>query len=1141
MGIDRTDTGAGVVDGTAGNDTIDAGFVTDPQGDVIDGGDASLPGESGDQDIVNAGDGDDVVSGGAGDDEIFGGAGDDSLDGGAGNDLLVGDRDITDNTPAREVFQWSQAPDPEPVDNGYPGIDPKEPLTGFSQNTGNTTVTFTTNASGASVFNDDFHLVDGIDTDGAAAANPNSSLDNVIAQGDTSTYGLDFSNAVENVSFRINDIDGDGVVQVRAFDADGNAITVNLTGGSGVALQDNDSIAGAETADANGAYGADTDPRYSVLVDIPGPVSRIELVHSQDGPRISGIKVTDIYFDSTPEVAEGDDTLTGGDGDDSLLGEGGADVLTGGDGADMVSGGDGADTIIGGTAGDMVDGGAGGDDNDTLDLSGSGPLRVVDQTDDADGNSTSGTVEFLDSDGAVTGSMTFAEIETLILPDENEAPDTTADSASTEEGVPVDIDVLANDSDPEGDTLRVIDVTDGANGTVTINPDGTVNYAPDADFVGDDQFTYTVSDGNGNAVTETVTVTVDEPAPPAPDGIVSGTAGDDDIDLAYTGDPDGDRVDNNDAILGDVGSNDDIIRAGDGADTVRGREGDDTIDGGEGDDSLRGDAGDDSVLGGAGNDTLLGDAGIDTLNGGAGNDSLVGGPGSDRILGGDGQDTAIGGDGDDFIDTSAPLTGANVPLPDDGFNDPTGIPADLDTDNDRDLVSGGAGNDTILTGDDADTIDGGAGDDSIDGGLDDDEIAGGDGADFILGGEGSDTLLGGAGDDTIFGGVNNPSATIPDATDPELDNGDDFIDGGDGDDFIDGEDDNDTILGGAGNDTIFGGIDDDSIRGQDGDDLLSGDDGDDTVFGGNGNDTILGGDGDDLIEGRADDDVITGGAGADTMRGDTGRDTFIIGSAEDANGDIADGGAGGDDFDTLDLTGVGRFEIVGETTDPDGNSTSGTINFLDDTGGVTGSMTFSEIERIIPCFTPGTVIATPKGERLVEELQIGDRIITRDNGMQEIRWLGRRDLVGAELLQAPHLKPVLIRAGSLGRGLPEKDLLVSPNHRVLINNERSALYFEDREVLVAAKHLTDLEGVDAVDTGAISYIHFMFDQHEVVLSNGSWTESFQPGEQTLGDMGDAQRDEIYALFPELRDRAGIAAYQAARRSLKKHEAQLLTR
>jgi len=120
-------------------------------------------------------------------------------------------------------------------------------------------------------------------------------------------------------------------------------------------------------------------------------------------------------------------------------------------------------------------------------------------------------------------------------------------------------------------------------------------------------------------------------------------------------------------------------------------------------------------------------------------------------------------------------------------------------------------------------------------------------------------------------------------------------------------------------------------------------------------------------------------------------------------------------------------------------------------------------------------------------------------------------------------------------------MVVSPNHRMLINNDRTALYFEEREVLASAKHLTGLDGVDAVEASSVSYIHFMFDQHEVVLSNGAWTESFQPGEQTMDGMGQSQRDEIYDLFPELRDAEGLGAYQAARRSLKKHEAKLLVK
>ncbi len=204
-------------------------------------------------------------------------------------------------------------------------------------------------------------------------------------------------------------------------------------------------------------------------------------------------------------------------------------------------------------------------------------------------------------------------------------------------------------------------------------------------------------------------------------------------------------------------------------------------------------------------------------------------------------------------------------------------------------------------------------------------------------------------------------------------------------------------------------------------------------------------------------------------------------------------------------------------------------------------MTFKNIENVIPCFTPGTLIATPRGEVAVENLRAGDKIITRDNGMQEIRWMGRRDLSWTDLAAAPHLKPILVRQGSLGNGLPERDMMVSPNHRLLVANDRTALYFDEHEVLVAAKHLAAGKGIHSIDAAGATYIHFMCDRHEVVLSNGAWTESFQPGDMTLKGMGNAQRSEIYDLFPELKTDAGVENYVAARRTLKRHEALLIAK
>ncbi len=193
----------------------------------------------------------------------------------------------------------------------------------------------------------------------------------------------------------------------------------------------------------------------------------------------------------------------------------------------------------------------------------------------------------------------------------------------------------------------------------------------------------------------------------------------------------------------------------------------------------------------------------------------------------------------------------------------------------------------------------------------------------------------------------------------------------------------------------------------------------------------------------------------------------------------------------------------------------------------------------MPCFTPGIKIATPSGEVPVEALQTGDRIVTRDNGVQDIRWVGRTTMDFGGLAAAPHLKPVLIRHGSLGPDMPERDMMVSPNHRMLVASDRTALYFEGHEVLVAAKHLSDGKMIGPVDVLAVTYVHFMCDLHEVVLANGAWTECFQPADRTLGAVGNAQRTEIFELFPSLRTGRGRGSYQAARSTLRRREAMLL--
>ena len=252
-------------------------------------------------------------------------------------------------------------------------------------------------------------------------------------------------------------------------------------------------------------------------------------------------------------------------------------------------------------------------------------------------------------------------------------------------------------------------------------------------------------------------------------------------------------------------------------------------------------------------------------------------------------------------------------------------------------------------------------------------------------------------------------------------------------------------------------------------------------------------------------------------------------------GDTVNGGENLGDYDQLDLTAWG-WSLTNVIHDPM-NPENGVVQFLDASGAVIGSMAFSNIEKVVTCFTPGTLIATARGPVAVERLAPGDLIMTRDHGLQPLRWVGRRDLSLADLIAGPKLQPVRIAAGALGAGLPLRDMLVSPQHRMLMTGARAEMLFGEDEVLVAALHLTALPGVEQVLTRGVTYLHLMFDNHEVIEADGAWSESFQPAARSLRDLGDEQRAEIVALFPDLA--GGPVSVPAARLTLKAHEARVL--
>lgn len=169
------------------------------------------------------------------------------------------------------------------------------------------------------------------------------------------------------------------------------------------------------------------------------------------------------------------------------------------------------------------------------------------------------------------------------------------------------------------------------------------------------------------------------------------------------------------------------------------------------------------------------------------------------------------------------------------------------------------------------------------------------------------------------------------------------------------------------------------------------------------------------------------------------------------------------------------------------------------------------------CFVSGTQIVTSRGRINIENLRVGDLVLTMDSGFQPIRWMGSRKLDAIDLRVHAKFRPIRIRAGALGDGLPDQDLLVSPQHRILVRSKIALNMFGREEVLAAAKQLLLIEGIEvAEDVSDVEYWHILFEKHEIVWANGAPSESLYTGNEALKSDSPAAREEIFSIFPELR-------------------------
>jgi hypothetical protein len=175
---------------------------------------------------------------------------------------------------------------------------------------------------------------------------------------------------------------------------------------------------------------------------------------------------------------------------------------------------------------------------------------------------------------------------------------------------------------------------------------------------------------------------------------------------------------------------------------------------------------------------------------------------------------------------------------------------------------------------------------------------------------------------------------------------------------------------------------------------------------------------------------------------------------------------------------------------------------------------FTNLQEVL-CFDAGTLIETPHGTVPVETLGPGDHVRTLDGGSRPVLWRGESQVSGFNLLLSPRLWPIRLRKDALGPNCPAHDLVVSPQHRMMLGSKIVARMTGQERVLVAASKLTDLPGVQVIYPPAgVTYHHLLLDAHDIVIANGASSESLLTGPMALEAPSHHAREELFAKFPK---------------------------
>ena len=773
----------GTVEGSSGDDVIDDTYILEPDGDKVDADDEILPGFGADGDLIEAYGGDDSILAGAGDDEVYGGDGADTIDGGTGDDTLYGGNtdEVSDLIVNRSFEDLTGTVDTSWGDQGTGSIFGWTDYNGgeldlHDNGKGGTFATDGTHVLDMGGTPDNVHVYQDISgavsgetyslkLDAGDVTGGGNSIEiywggDLIAtidpvEGGMESFQFDLiggaGDGANRLEFKeIGPIDPDGVQldNIQLIGPDGNAASQDtsgdvIDGGAGDDTiygldgddtaqggDDNDIVyggAGDDTLDGNDGnddvYGGTGDDTFNVsagegidiitggedsdgldvdtlgFTDATGP-DGVDVTMSGDEAgsyafptdggsgtfsEIEEFTLTDQDDDFDGVAATGGNTVDGGAGDDVLVGSSGSDSFTGGTGDDTLNANAGDDALDGGTGNDVIFGDegedviTGGADNDSL--------YGGQDNDDLYGGDGDDIVEGGDGDdtlygGAGADTLTGGADQDVIYDGAGDVVNGSGSGVDYDTLIVSDVDYIDYDTDPE-------------NGIVYFNGGGSLTFTDIENVVVSDR-----------------------------DFTVSGTAGDDTINSGYTGDPDGDQVDDTDAIIIGHEPNDDLIEAGAGNDVITSGAGDDTIYAGTGNDTVMAGTGtgNDTVFGGEGDDEMSAGIGTDTLYGGDGNDTFQfsDSDGTNTVVGSEGDDTGLG----DILNTNAPSDVTITSAGDEGGTMTQGTTTvefseiefiQTDSGNDTVDISNDTTGMTVLTYEGNDTVYGGSGGDNLNG------------------------------------------------------------------------------------------------------------------------------------------------------------------------------------------------------------------------------------------------------------------------------------------------------------------------------------------------------------------------------------------------------------------------------------------